>query len=98
MLDYYTNTAAFAKNCVNKSRPKMHCNGKCQMMKKLLEEEKKDQQMPERKFEKKIEIICANTTLTAGVKKSLTLIPLVYHEYFAMEQKMPRSVFHPPAA
>ena len=48
-IDYYTNTAAFAKNCVNKARPMMHCNGKCQMMKKLQEQEKKDSQAPERR-------------------------------------------------
>lgn len=61
LLNYYTNTAAFAKNCVNKARPKMHCNGKCQMMKKMQEEEKKDQQIPERKFENKIEVLSSKS-------------------------------------
>jgi hypothetical protein len=62
VLNYYTNTAAFAKNCVNKARPKMHCNGKCQMMKKLKEEEeKKDQQLPERKVENKIEVLSSKS-------------------------------------
>src|SRR5215831_7126919 len=51
MLNYYTNTAAFAKNCENKSKPMMHCNGKCQMMKKIKAEEKKEQKNPERKAE-----------------------------------------------
>jgi hypothetical protein len=46
---YYINTDAFAKNCENKGKPKIKCNGKCQMMKKLKQEEKKDQQNPERK-------------------------------------------------
>ncbi|MEY2916790.1 MAG: hypothetical protein RIS73_504 [Bacteroidota bacterium] len=62
VLNYYTNTAAFAKNCVNKAKPKMHCNGKCQMMKKLKEEEeKKDQQLPERKVENKIEVLSSKS-------------------------------------
>jgi hypothetical protein len=61
VLNYYTNTAAFAKNCVNKAKPKMHCNGKCQMMKKMQEEEKKDQQLPERKFENKIEVLSSKS-------------------------------------
>src|ERR1043165_5604310 len=56
VLDYYTNTASFARDCENKARPTMHCNGKCQMMKKLKEEEKKDQQNPERKAENKNEV------------------------------------------
>lgn len=49
VTEYYTNTAAFAKNCENKAKPQLHCNGKCQMMKKLKQEEKKDQQNSERK-------------------------------------------------
>jgi hypothetical protein len=39
---YYVNTNSYVKNCINKAKPKLHCNGKCQMMKKLKEEEKKD--------------------------------------------------------
>ena len=45
-IDYYTNTAAFAKNCINKARPMMHCNGKCQAMKKLKEQEKNEHNLP----------------------------------------------------
>lgn len=44
LADYYINTAAYAKNCINKARPKLHCNGKCQVMKKIQEEEKKEQE------------------------------------------------------
>jgi hypothetical protein len=33
-LDYLLNRASFVKNCENKARPALHCNGKCQMMKK----------------------------------------------------------------
>jgi len=34
LLDYYVNTAAYARKCVNKAKPKLQCNGKCQVMKK----------------------------------------------------------------
>ena len=41
VLDYQVNQAYIAKNfCINKARPKLHCNGKCQLAKKLAEEEK----------------------------------------------------------
>ena len=33
----------YAKNCINKARPKLHCNGKCQMMKKMRKRKKKKQ-------------------------------------------------------
>lgn len=35
MLDYYLNTNTYASYCVNKDKPKMHCNGLCQLDKKM---------------------------------------------------------------
>jgi hypothetical protein len=65
VLDYYANTAAYAKACINKARLAMHCNGKCQMMKKLEQEEKNDQDNLERKAENKNEIQPANAFCNA---------------------------------
>lgn len=56
VFNYYTNTASFAKNCENKNRPMLHCNGHCQLMKKLKQEENKDKQNPERRNENKDEV------------------------------------------
>jgi len=43
LTDYEINKEYISKNlCINKSRPKLHCNGKCQLMKKLAEEEKQN--------------------------------------------------------
>ncbi|MBS1567576.1 MAG: hypothetical protein JST39_24540 [Bacteroidetes bacterium] len=54
-MSYYANPAAFAEKCINKARPMMHCNGKCQMMKKMQEEERKEKEDLERKAENKAE-------------------------------------------
>jgi len=35
LADYMVNLDAYKKACVNKAKPKMHCNGKCQMLKKM---------------------------------------------------------------
>lgn len=43
-LDYYRNRSEYAKNCINKLRPYLHCNGKCQLMKKLQQQQKKEEQ------------------------------------------------------
>lgn len=67
MADYYANTSKYAKICENKARPEMHCNGKCQMMKKLQQEEKKDQESPERKLENNTEIIVSTKSFFATV-------------------------------
>ena len=48
VFNYYSNTVSFAKNCENKAKPMMHCNGRCQMMKKLKQEENKEKQNPGR--------------------------------------------------
>ena len=65
VLDYYANTAAFAKNCINKDKPTLHCNGKCQMMKKLRQDEKKDDTNPERKADGKNEVLSSKSFFTA---------------------------------
>jgi cytochrome c-type biogenesis protein CcmH/NrfF len=43
VLDYQFNQAAFAKNCENITRPVLHCNGKCQMVKKIQDSQKQEQ-------------------------------------------------------
>src|ERR1700712_5525317 len=96
-IDYYTNTAAFAKNCVNKARPKMHCNGKCQMMKKLQEQEKKDSQVPERKSFN--DEIISSKSFFASVNYFSSDIHLTYNPFRECSTtQMPRSFFHPPGA
>lgn len=98
MLDYYINQAVFAKSCVNKAKPTMHCNGKCQMMKKLQEEEKKDQQMPERKLEKRMELLSTNSFNYSF--EFLALLPTKatnFQRPYSL-QDISYSFFHPPQA
>ncbi len=58
---YYLNTPVYAANCVNKSKPQMHCNGKCQLQKKLNEENNKDKQNTERKNDDGLTVISSKT-------------------------------------
>jgi hypothetical protein len=93
---YYFNTAAFAKNCENKNKPKLKCNGSCQMMKKLKQEEKKDQQNPERKINYK------NITIFSKSYFATVLVALYHFNnvYLAasISITIDRSsdIFHPP--
>jgi hypothetical protein len=98
VLGYYANTASFAKNCENKTVPKLHCNGKCQMLKKLREEEKKEQQNPERKIDNKNEVASSKSFFTNGLIKK----PIITHSYFVyFNTSFPAGtatdIFHPPA-
>ena len=98
VLDYVANQAAFAKNCENKARPAMHCNGKCQLMKKLKEEEKKEEQNPSRKSENKQDQVCVKPLLTTPVfslpSATATLISISATSF---PKGFSAAIFHPPA-
>ena len=93
---YYVNTADYAKDCINKARPKMHCNGKCQMMKKLKQEEKKDAQNPERRSNGKDEVLSSKSYF-ASVYFLYTPITIDYSLYLpSTTTDMALDIFHPP--
>ena len=99
MADYNINTQSYAKNCVNKAKPKIHCNGKCQMMKKLQQEEKKDQENPNRKGENKNEIILSTKSFYITVPNyNIHFIKKVYPTLKSpKETDRSFEVFHPPS-
>jgi len=73
---YYINNTAYVKNCVNKEKPKLKCNGKCQLVKQIQEEEKQSQETPLRKTDNRNEIFSSRSypprcTITA-LFKSIT--------------------------
>jgi hypothetical protein len=62
VVNFYTNQKYMVANfCINKYRPQMKCSGKCQLTKKLKQEENKDCQYPGRKFENKEEVISSKS-------------------------------------
>jgi hypothetical protein len=99
VLDYYVHTAAFAKHCENKSKPAMHCNGKCQMRKQIKNEEKKDQQNPERKSENKNEVI-SSKSFFISYSYSPQQLKKCYNDRFIISLSIPQpsGIFHPPCA
>lgn len=93
---YYVNTAEYAKNCVNKARPKLHCNGRCQMMKKMKQEEKKDSQNPERRGNSKNDVL-SSKSFFASVQ-SLPVLSSIQNTILKSSaiQDMAAYIFHPP--
>ena len=98
MLDYAVNTTTYALNCINKQKPKLECNGKCQMAKKMLEEESEQESTT-----KKITVGTDFCLFT----KSFTAFPVItiishriYTNFYPTgnEIKMPRSLLRPPIA
>lgn len=59
LFNYRFNKSAFEKNCINKKRPQLKCEGKCQLMKKMLEREQQDQDHPESKPDVEVTLFIA---------------------------------------
>ena len=76
----------------------LHCNGKCQLAKKLKQQEKKDQQNPERKLENKNEIF--STRSFFNIDLTISQSYLAIYSNLAERNPIDRSfsIFHPPSA
>jgi len=98
LLDYYTNTAAYAKNCVNKALPKMRCNGKCQVMKKMREEERREQENSQRQEAIKFQVLSAKSFYPQLIYPDATDLEAVknYTPYLFVISSFPADFFHPP--
>jgi hypothetical protein len=61
IIDFRVNRNYIAKTlCENRNKPQMHCNGQCVFMKKLKQEEKKDEENPNRRADNQFEAIAEN--------------------------------------
>jgi hypothetical protein len=97
VASYYANTTAYAKNCINKAKPLLQCHGKCQMMKKLKEEEKKDQQNTERKSSLNEFISCKSFFATLDIAIQRVPTNFINHNS-GTPIDTPRDFFHPPSS
>ncbi|MDD2793639.1 MAG: hypothetical protein PHD73_10715 [Sediminibacterium sp.] len=99
VADYYTNTSKYIRNCENKARPQLKCHGRCQMMKKLQQEEKKDQENPERKVENKNEVLPSSRLFFFSITLPIKyLLAKTKYPSMANGKSIDRSfdIFHPP--
>jgi hypothetical protein len=96
---YCVNTSAYAANCVNKDRPWMKCNGRCQLCKKLDQQDNnQDKQTPERKSENSgNETLYSNHTFIGATTSHVVAIVRRFPAMTALNPvRMPRKHFHPP--
>lgn len=96
-LSYLVDRADFEQNCINKAKAWLHCNGKCQLMKKIVESEKKQQNAPEMKLAGKSTVFFVNRTsyndLFIAEQRS---VPLFYNS-LTYSPGFSKKIFHPPA-
>ncbi|ULQ51284.1 hypothetical protein [Flavihumibacter fluvii] len=98
VADYYTNTSSYLANCENKSRPQLHCNGQCLLMKKMQKAERKDAQAPGKKLDWKIEVLSRKSFYSPINSASQDFVRhyCVPHTTGAPVD-FTRSFFHPPS-
>ncbi|HLX67058.1 MAG TPA: hypothetical protein VKR41_08675 [Puia sp.] len=100
VADYYVNTSAYIESCINKDRPWMHCNGRCQLCKKLHQQAGgEDKQSAERRSGNNgDEALYSSSSLTdLTALHLLSPTDLQYSELSAGKPVgMPRTFFHPP--
>lgn len=100
IADYYLNTAAYAANCINKARPSMHCNGHCQLCKRMRQQDNSDnQRAPERKSGTNGSETLYSAASFAEFTALHLRVPnnLTYPELPAGRPVgVPRDIFHPP--
>lgn len=100
VADFYANQDSIARTlCENRDKPMMHCNGRCQLCKRLAKQDNQDKDNPERKAENRNEVLfCQETRSLLGP----TSICFISSLYSAMTSGKPvdraSAIFHPPAA
>lgn len=97
-ISYLVDQADYISKCENKARPEMKCNGKCLLMKKIIELEKKNQgPAPEMKLADKSEVLSSKSWYATytPVYINITKQHYVLHNIGApVDQSF--SFFHPP--
>ena len=99
VIDYNLNRNYIARNlCINKTKPKLHCNGKCQMMKKLAEEENQNSSNNS-STRSKVQELLFTDEINKPTLPVISYITLFYNEEPPLlKHDSPfASIFHPPA-
>ncbi len=96
-LYFQANQKYIAENlCINKARPEMKCDGKCQLCKMLKKEESKEKQLPGSIKDKNgADLYCQEFTLLNF--NPLETISSINNSYFQRQYIAPSgAIFHPP--
>lgn len=97
IADYYINTSTYIQNCVNKKVACMHCNGKCQLNKKLKQQENSDKQNQERKADNKSSPLSSKSWFANSLFRYINSAQISYPEFICGKTEIrPRLFFHPP--
>ncbi len=93
------NLEAYKKACVNKTRPMMHCNGKCQMLKKMKKQDGNNGAgMPIPNFYQEDVVLSTKFIFPIVNIVSVNIKPSYYTYSVNISSNYIGSIFHPPGA
>jgi hypothetical protein len=101
VVDFTLNRAVItARFCVNKSRPQLHCDGKCYFAKQLKKQAERENQAPNSLKERLEMLPAAFRSLVPPVPARWASAPASYGHYHLAwaPADAARGVFHPPQA
>ena len=95
--DYYLHTDRYAKNCENKLKTWLHCDGKCQLSKLIKKQQEDEKKQQEKRNDRGSEYYCFDS-----YSFDHSFIPMDESErlFSALPEvktiEQPRSIFKPP--
>ena len=97
VVNYHLNKTEIArKYCENKAKPKMHCDGKCHLMKQLKKEEKKEPSPFSKDTKDKFEPQFFKENIYNFRSNVITFLNHQTEYSFSISSFLPKGVFHPP--
>ena len=96
---YALNKEYISKNlCINKNLPRLHCNGKCQLMKKLAAEEKQNTPAESTLGKNTLSLVLFTQDLSSPEISALAEMKSGWSSRYLSSAgiSLPRSIFHPP--
>ena len=99
MGDYLLRTESYAALCINKDKPEMHCNGHCQMTKKMQEENNSDKNNPQTNLDISVVYFVSDfVTIELPEPAGVTLNKLFPFIQESATFQQPGDIFRPPIA
>ena len=99
MADYMVNLEAYKKSCINKARPKLNCNGKCQMLKKMKTQQGETETNAPAPKSNQLEVVLSSKSFFPSIEVvSTTKISTFYTYNDDFSSNYLGSIFHPPGA
>ncbi len=81
--------------CVNKDKPKLNCNGKCYLSRKIKQAEEKEKNQDQQSQKYRFQEAMISRPLTILFPPDLRAKYIMFEQHLVLPQR-PSSVFHPP--